>query len=84
MIETMILSFLAGVLCTSIGAAYAAYKFLNEPYFVKKFPSGYYILGCDIDTENDPSGYIGIKKDGKLIAGMKFDKEGITDIVYDI
>jgi hypothetical protein len=84
MIETMILGFLLGVLCTGAGAAYAAHKFFNEPYFMKKFPSGYSILGCDINTENDPSGYIGIKKDGKLIAGMKFDKEGITDIVYDI
>lgn len=84
MIETMILGFLLSVLGTGVGAAYAAHKFLNEPYFIKKFPSGYSILGWDIGTEGDPNGYIGIKKDGNLIASIKFDKEGITDIVYDI
>ena len=84
MIETLILGFVLGTLCTGAGAAYAAYKFLKEPYFIKKFSSGYSILSCDIGTEGDPSGYVGVKKDGKLIAGMKFDKEGITDIVYDI
>ena len=84
MIETLILGFLIGALCTGAGAAYAAYKFLKEPYIIKKFPSGYSLLACDIGIENDPSGYVGLKKDGKLIAGMKFDKEGITDICYDI
>ena len=84
MIETLILGFVLGTLCTGAGAAYAAYKFFKEPYIMKKFPSGYSLLACDIGTENDPNGYVGLKKDGKLIAGMKFDKEGITDICYDI
>ena len=84
MIETLILGFLIGALCTGAGAAYAAYKFLKEPYVVKDFPSGYTLMGCDIGIDGDPSGYIGVKKDGKIIAGMKFDKEGITDICYDI
>ena len=84
MIETLILGFVLGTLCTGAGAAYAAYKFLKEPCVVKDFPSGYTLMGCDIGTDGDTSGYIGVKKDGELIAGMKFDKEGITDICYDI
>jgi hypothetical protein len=84
MIETLILGFIIGMICTGAGATYAACKFLNEPYFIKKFHSGYSVLSCDIGTEGDPNGYIGVKKNGNLIAGIKFNKEGITDIVYDI
>jgi len=84
MIETLILGFVLGTLCTCAGAAYAAYKFLKEPYIVKEFASGYAITACDIDTDGDSYGYIGVKKDGKIITGMRFNKEGITDIVYDI
>ena len=84
MIETLILGFAAGVLCTAAVAAYSTYKFLKEPYFIKKFQSGYSVLGCDINTNGNSSGFIGIKKDSDLIAGVKFDKKGITDIAYDI
>lgn len=85
MIETLILGFLIGVISTCAGAAYAAHKFLKEPYIVKEFASGYAITACDIDTDiEDSYGYIGVKKDGKIIIGMRFNKEGITDIVYDI
>ena len=85
MIETLILGFVLGTLCTGAGAAYAAYKFFKESYIVKEFASGYCITACDIDTDiEDSYGYIGVKKDGKIITGMRFNKEGITDIVYDI
>lgn len=84
MIETLILGFLLGMLCTGLGAAYAAYKFLKRSYVLKKFNSGYELLACDLGVDNDPNGYIGLKKDGKIIAGIKYDEKGVTDIVYDI
>jgi hypothetical protein len=84
MIETLILGFLLGAICTTGGAAYAVHKWSKEPFVLKKFDSGYEVLASDLNFEGDPSGYIGLKKDGKLIAGMKYDNNGVTDIVYDI
>lgn len=84
MIETLILGFLIGALCTGAGAAYAAYKWNKEPFVMKKFDSGYDVLACDIGFEGDPNGYVGLKKNGKMIAGIKYNNNGVTDIVYDI
>lgn len=84
MIETLILGIIIGIVGTGLGAAYAAIKFLKKPWILKKFGSGYEIQACDMGYDNDPNGYIGIKKDGKIIAGIKFNEKGITDIVYDI
>ena len=83
MIETLILGIIVGI-AGAIGAAYAIHKFLNKKLLVKKFDSGYEILACDLGYDDNSHGYIGIKKDGKIIAGIKYDEKGITDIVYDI
>ena len=84
MIETLILGIFVGGILIGIGAAYEANKFLKEPFILKKYKSGYSILSCDIGFNNDPCGYIGLKKNGKTIAGIKYNEKGITDIVYDI
>ena len=84
MIETLILGIVIGIVSTVAGAAYAAYKWSKEPYVLKKFDSGYQLMAIDLGFEGDPTGYVGLKKDGKFIMGAKFNDNGVTDIVYDI
>ncbi len=84
MVETLILGFIIGILCTSAGAAYAAYKWDKEPFILKKFNSGYQLMAADLGFKGDPAGYVGLKKNGKFVMGVKFNDSGITDIVYDI
>ena len=81
MIETLILGFFIGVVTTAVGAAYAAYRVFKKPYIIKDLPSGYTVAVIDQGFDNDKYGYIGLKKDGNIIGGMKFDEEGVTDIV---
>ena len=84
MIETLILGVVIGIVGTIAGAAYAAYKWNVQQYVLKKFNSGYSVLACDIGFEGDPNGYIGLRKNNKIIAGIKYNNNGVTDIVYDI
>ena len=84
MIETLILGFLLGMITTGAGAAYAASKLLNKHYVIREFPSGYSVAYIDIGVDNDPYGCVALKKGKNIIAAIKFDKKGITDIEYDI
>lgn len=84
MIETLILGIVLGIVGTVAGAAYAAYKVNSRQYMLKKFNSGYQLIAADLGFEGDPAGYVGLKKDGKFVMGVKFDDNGVTDIVYDI
>lgn len=81
MIETLILGIAIGVLGTLVGAAYAAHKVSKEPFVLKKFDSGYTVLACEPGFGGDPDGYIGLKKDNKLIAGIKYNDSGAIDII---
>jgi hypothetical protein len=81
MIETLILGIAIGVLGTLVGAAYAAYKWNKNPFVLKKFDSGYTVLACEPGFGGDPDGYIGLKKDNKLIAGIRYNNSGTIDVV---
>lgn len=81
MIETLILGIAIGILGTFAGAAYAAYKWNKSPYVLKKFGSGYTVLACEPGFDGDPNGYIGLKKDNKIIAGIRYNNSGAIDIV---
>lgn len=84
MIETLILGFVTGFIAVSIGAAYATYKCDKDPFILKKFNSGYQLIAVDLGFEGDPTGYVGLRKNGKFVMGVKFNDNGVTDIVYDI
>ena len=84
MIETLILGIIIGIIGTGAGAAYAAYRWSKQPFILKKFNSGYRLIAADLGVDGDPSGYVGLKKDNKFVIGVKFNDNGITDIVYDI
>ncbi len=81
MIETLILGITIGVLGTLVGAAYAAYIWDKNPFVLKKFDSGYTVLACEPGFGGDPDGYIGLKKDNKLIAGIKYNDSGAIDVI---
>lgn len=84
MIETLILGFLLGFICTGAGATYAAYRLLKQPYIVKDMRDGYTLIAGGIGVNDDPNGYIGLKKDNTVIAALRYNEKGVTDIVYDI
>ena len=84
MIETLILGIVIGIIGTSAIAAYSSYKWDKDPFVLKKFNSGYQLMAVDLGFEGDPTGYVGLKKNGKFVMGVKFNDNGITDIVYDI
>ena len=81
MIETLILGIAIGILGTLAGAAYAAHRLKKSPFVLKKFGSGYTVLACEPGFDGDPNGYIGLKKDNKIIAGIKYNDSGAIDIV---
>ena len=81
MIETLILGIAIGILGTLAGAAYAAHRLNKSPYVLKKFGNGYTVLACEPGFDGDPNGYIGLKKDNKIIAGIRYNNSGAIDIV---
>ena len=84
MIETLILGFLIGTVCTSIGAAYAAYKFIKQPFVCKELTDGNKVYVFDKTFGNDKYNMLAVKSGDKYIATLKFDKDSIKDIYCDI
>ena len=81
MIETLILGIAIGILGTLAGAAYAAHRLKKSPFVLKKFDSGYTVLACEPGFGGDPDGYIGLKKDNKLVVGVKYNNSGAVDVI---
>ena len=84
MIETLILGFVLGVISTGAGAAYAAWKFINRPYVLKKLSDGCTIFVVDKKKYDTSYHMFGIAdKSEKIIGGIKFINDGVLKIVAD-
>ena len=84
MVETLILGMLLGSFVTCIGAAYSAYRYLKNPYMVKSLSDGYEVVAIDRKFDNGDHGYVALKKDDKLMSAIRFDKDGVTDVIHGI
>ena len=84
MIETLILGFLLGTICTGAVAAYAAYRYLKQPYIIKQMSDGYEVIVIDKKFEKEDNSYLVLRKDGKIVSAIRFDKDGVKDAVHDI
>ena len=84
MVETLILGILLGSFVTCIGAAYSAYRYLKKPYMIKALSDGYEVVTIDRKFDNGDHGYVALRKDDKIISAIRFDKDGITDVIHGI
>lgn len=83
MIETLILGMLIGGVAVAAGAAYSAYRYLKQPYIVKKMSDGYEVIAIDKNFANDDYSYLALRKDNRIISAIRFDKDGVKDAVHD-
>ena len=84
MIETLILGMLLGSFITCAGVAYSAYRYLKNPYMVKSLSDGYEVIAIDKSFANEECSYVALRKDDKIISAVRFNKDGIKDVVHDI
>lgn len=84
MVETLILGILLGSFVTCIGAAYSAYRYLKKPFVIKSLSDGYEVVAIDKKFDNGDYSYVAIRKNNKILSAVRFDKDGITDVVHDI
>lgn len=84
MIETLILGILIGIIGTGAGAAYAANRYLKQPYIRKSLSGGYEVIAIDKKFQNDKYNYLALRKEGKVVSAIRFDENGEFDAFHDI
>ena len=51
---------------------------------VKSLSDGYEVVAIDRKFDNGDHGYVALKKDDKLMSAIRFDKDGVTDVIHGI